>query len=165
MNAVVTRRTAMLGVASLSLLGSQASKTNARLAPPAVRDQIQAMEARNGGRLGVLVVDTATGAFIENRADERFPLTSTFKFLAAAAVLGLVDAGEQQLDRIIQYTEADVEPTYSPVTKNHIGTGMSIVDICAAAVVLSDNTAAIFFFAFLAGRKGSRGFADRSTTR
>ena len=61
-------------------------------------------------------------------------MTSTFKFLAAAAVLVLVDAGEQQLDRIIQYTEADVEPTYSPVTKNHIGTGMSIVDICAAAI-------------------------------
>jgi hypothetical protein len=48
MNAVVTRRTAMLGAASLSLLGSQASKTIARLAPPAARDHIQAMEARNG---------------------------------------------------------------------------------------------------------------------
>ena len=158
----------MLGVASLSLLGSQASKTNARLAPPAVRDQIQAMEARNGGRLGVLVVDTATGAFIENRADERFPLTSTFKFLAAAAVLRLVDAGEQQLDRIIQYTEADVEPTYSPVTKNHIGTGMSIVDICAAAVVLSDNAAGNLLLRLLGGPDGLTRFCrslDDKVTR
>ena len=168
MNAVVTRRTAMLGVASLSLLGSQASKTIARLAPPAARDHIQAMEARNGGRLGVLVVDTATGAFIENRADERFPLTSTFKFLAAAAVLGLVDAGEQQFDRIIQYTEADVEPTYSPVTKNHIGTGMSIVDICASAVVLSDNTAGNLLLRLLGGPEGLTRFCrslDDKVTR
>ena len=84
MNAVVTRRTAMLGVASLSLLGSQASKTIARLAPPAARDHIQAMEARNGGRLGVLVVDTATGAFIENRADERFPLRASNSLIVSS---------------------------------------------------------------------------------
>jgi beta-lactamase class A len=106
------------------------------------------------GRLGVLIVDTATGATIENRADERFPLTSTFKFLAAAAVLKLVDAGERQLDRTIRYTEADIEPTYSPVTKNHVGVGMSIVDLCAAAVVLSDNTAGNLLLRILGGPEG-----------
>jgi hypothetical protein len=49
---------------------------------------------------------------------------------------------------------ADVEPTYSPVTKNHIGTGMSIVDICAAAVVLSDNTAGNLLLRLLGGPEG-----------
>jgi beta-lactamase class A len=158
MNAAVTRRAAVLGAASLPIPGSHASRAIAQLAPPAARDQIRAIEARNGGRLGVLIVDTATRAAIENRPDERFPLTSTFKFLAAAAVLKLVDAGEQQLDRIIPYTEADVEPTYSPMTKNHVGVGMSIVDICAAAVVLSDNTAGNLLLRILGGPEGLTSF-------
>ncbi len=84
MNAV-TRRAAVLGAASLPILGSHASRAIAQLAPPAARDQIRAIEARNGGRLGVLIVDTATRAAIENRPDERFPLTSTFKFLARSS--------------------------------------------------------------------------------
>jgi len=36
-------------------------------------------------------------------------------------VLRRVDTGEEKLDRIIPYTEADIEPTYSPVTKDHAG--------------------------------------------
>jgi len=168
MNAAVTRRVAMLGVASLSILNSHASSAIVRTAPATARDQIRAIEARNGGRLGVLIVDTATGAAIESRADERFPLTSTFKFLAAAAVLRLVDAGDQQLDRIIPYTEADVEPSYSPVTKNHVGVGMSIGDICAAAVVLSDNTAGNLLLRILGGPEGLTTFCrslDDQVTR
>jgi beta-lactamase class A len=167
MNVAVTRRAAMLGAASLTTLGPPASTAIARLAPPAAADQIRAIEAKNGGRLGVLIVD-ATGAAIENRADERFPLTSTFKFLAATAVLKLVDAGEQQLDRIIPYTEADVEPIYSPVTKNHIGVGMSIVDLCAAAVVLSDNNAGNLLLRILGGPEGLTRFCrslDDQVTR
>jgi len=99
----------------------------------------------------VLVVDTATGTAAEHRADERFPLTSTFKFLAAAAVLKRVDAGEQQLGRIIRYTEADIEPNYSPVTRKNLAVGMSVADLCAAAVVLSDNTAGNLLLGVLGG--------------
>ncbi|MFX5611477.1 serine hydrolase, partial [Acinetobacter baumannii] len=45
------------------------------------------LEADIGGRLGVSLVDTAGGRHWGYRADERFPMCSTFKFLAAAAVL------------------------------------------------------------------------------
>ena len=45
------------------------------------------LEETNGGRLGVAVLDTATGERSGYRADERFPMCSTFKFLLASAVL------------------------------------------------------------------------------
>jgi beta-lactamase class A len=33
------------------------------------------LERTNGGRLGITVLDTATGECSEHRADERFPMT------------------------------------------------------------------------------------------
>ena len=45
------------------------------------------IEAASGGRLGVAVLDTADGRLDGHRLDERFPLCSTFKWLAAACVL------------------------------------------------------------------------------
>jgi beta-lactamase class A len=144
----------VLGLGSIFVSGSHISKAIAQLAQPALRAELDALEARHGGRLGVFVVDTSTGETLERRADERFPLTSTFKFLAAAAVLKLVDAGEQRLDRIITYTEADIEPGYSPVTKRNIATGMTVADLCAAAVVVSDNTAGNLLLQLLGGPSG-----------
>lgn len=168
MDTAISRRAAVLGLASLSILGSHAPNAIAQLAKPVFQNQIDALQTRNGGRLGVLVVDTATGAAVEHRADERFPLTSTFKFLAAAAVLKLVDAGEQQLDRIIRYAEADIEPTYSPVTGKNLAAGMSIADLCAAAIVLSDNTAGNLLLGVLGGPEGVTSFCrslDDQVTR
>ncbi len=60
--------------------------------------ELTKIERESGGRLGVAVLDTATGARWGNRADERFPMCSTFKLLAAAAILARVDAGRERLD-------------------------------------------------------------------
>src|SRR6204780_4468050 len=59
------------------------------------------LEETNGGRLGVVVLDTATGERSGYRADERFPMCSTFKFLLASAALQRVDAHKETLDRTI----------------------------------------------------------------
>ena len=99
------------------------------------------LERRNGGRLGVAALDTASGRRVGYRADELFPLCSTFKFLAAAFVLARVDRGEEKFDRRVVFSEKDLV-TYSPVTKEHVAPGsMSMAEICDAAVTLSDNTA------------------------
>src|SRR4051812_32446824 len=50
-------------------------------------DIFAALEQKAGGRLGVAVLDSRTGKRFGHRIDERFALCSTFKFLAAAAVL------------------------------------------------------------------------------
>ena len=76
-----------------------------------------------------------------HRGDERFPLCSTFKFLAAAFVLARVDRKEESLTRRIVYARDYLVP-YSPVTEKHVGgDGLTVGEICEAAVTLSDNTA------------------------
>jgi beta-lactamase class A len=101
-----------------------------------------AIEAAAGGRLGVAVLDTATGRTDGHRLDERFPMCSTFKWLAAALVLRRVDEGEERLERRIRFgPEALV--SYSPAAEKHVGgDGMSMAQLCEAAVTLSDNAAA-----------------------
>jgi beta-lactamase class A len=117
------------------------------------------LEARNGGRLGVAALDTASGRRVSHRADERFPMCSTFKFLLAALVLARVDEGKERLDRRIAYSEKDLE-SYSPVTKQHVGRpGMSLAELCEATVTLSDNTAANLLLATLGGPANLTAFA------
>ena len=109
------------------------------------------LERRVGGRLGVAALDTASGRRAGWRSDERFPMSSTFKFLAAALVLSRVDRGDDTLDRRIVFSARDLV-TYSPVTQDHVGPdGMSVAEICDAAVTLSDNTAGNLLLASFGG--------------
>jgi beta-lactamase class A len=110
----------------------------------------RAIEARTGGRLGVSMTrqgDTHVGW----RENERFLMCSTFKALAVAAVLARVDHGAEKLDRWITYGAADMQP-YAPVAKANLAKGgMTLSDLCAAAVELSDNTAANLILSNLGG--------------
>jgi beta-lactamase class A len=125
----------------------------------AAGERIAAIEARAGGRLGVAVLDTQSGRRLAHRADERFPLCSTFKVLAAAAVLERVDAGTERLDRRIAYGLGDLLE-YAPVTKTHVGDGaMSLADLCAAAIQWSDNTAANLVLLAIGGPAGVTRYA------
>src|SRR5437870_1814463 len=86
----------------------------------ALIDEIERLENESGGRLGVCVLETATGARHVHRGDERFPMCSTFKVLAAAATLSRVDAGKEQLTRRITF-EASTLVVNSPVTEKRVG--------------------------------------------
>jgi beta-lactamase class A len=110
------------------------------VADPIAR-QLRQIEIRSGGRLGVAILDTLTGQSHAYRGDERFPMCSTFKLLAAGLTLKRVDQGQEQLARRIRYEAAELVP-YSPVTEKHVGGGMSIAELCEATLTLSDNTAA-----------------------
>jgi beta-lactamase class A len=153
------RRTflAALAVTGLSL--------RARAAPPAeerlnlANKRLAEIEAREGGRLGVLGRDTATGATIEHRADERFPMCSTFKLLTAAAALKRVDEGAERLNRRIAYAPSDLLD-YAPIAKAHVTEGgMTLADLCAAAIDWSDNTAANLVLQTIGGPAGFTAFA------
>ena len=74
-----------------------------------------------------------------------------FKVLAGGAVLARVDAGKEQLDRRVRY-DAKQLVTYSPVTEN-VATGMTLAELCEAAITLSDNTAGNLLLSASAGRK------------
>jgi beta-lactamase class A len=98
------------------------------------------LEAAAAGRLGVAVLDTATGQLAGHRLDERFPMCSTFKWLAAACVLQRVDAGHEQLERRVRFGREVLVP-HSPVTAQHTGEGMTLAALCEATITVSDNAA------------------------
>lgn len=137
---MITRRT-LLGVSLLALPAVHALTALAGQSP-SVAQQLAALERRHGGRLGVAILDTANDRLTTHRADERFALCSTFKALAAAFVLARVDAGREDLARMVAFGPEQLVP-YSPATEKHAGKdGLSVGSLCEAAVTLSDNTAA-----------------------
>jgi beta-lactamase class A len=107
-----------------------------------VEARLADLEARSRGRLGVAVLDVATGRLIGNRTGERFAMCSTFKALAVAFVLARVDRAEERLERRITFSEQDLVPPFTS-TKPHVGGGgMTVAELCEAAVTISDSTAA-----------------------
>jgi beta-lactamase class A len=102
---------------------------------------IAELEKHHGGCLGVVILDMGSGRRLQHRADERFLMCSTFKLLLVADVLGRAVAGREKLGRRIRFGQ-DALLDYAPVTRAHAGKdGMTIEQLCAAAITLSDNTA------------------------
>ena len=142
-----TRRTAMLGAILASAM------------PAFAEDGLAAIERRTGGRLGVAVLDTGSGKRLLRRADERFPMCSTFKVVLATLVLSRIDAGREKPDRFIRYGKKDLLE-YAPVTKQHVADGgMTVRDLCRAIIVKSDNTAADLLLKTVGGPAGWTAFA------
>lgn len=117
------------------------------------------IEKQSTGRMGIAVLDTADGKLEGQRLDERFPMCSTFKWLAAAHVLQRVDQGREQLDRRIRF-ERKALIEYSPITEPQAGkNGMTLAELCHATITVSDNTAANLILETLGGPQGMTAFA------
>jgi beta-lactamase class A len=136
--------------AVVSGIGARFSRAAAESSFSALDAAIAKIEAESGGRLGVAALDTGSGALAGHRIDERFPMCSTFKTLAVAAILARVDAGKEQLARRIAVEQKDIL-SYAPITKQHVGQDLTVAELCEAAVTLSDNTAANLLLASLGG--------------
>ena len=118
-------------------------------------------EKRLDARIGFAAYDYQSGRRWEYNANDRFPITSTFKALACAAVLERVDAGDEDLKRIVAVQESDLVP-YAPVTEKRLGgQGMTLYELCDAAMSMSDNTAANLILRSLGGPRGVTGFTRR----
>nr|WP_065308178.1 class A beta-lactamase [Janthinobacterium psychrotolerans] len=120
--------------------------------------QLAALEQAAGGRLGVSALHTGSGARISHRADERFPMCSTFKSMLAAAVLARSTSEPQLMNQLVRY-EAKELVTYSPVTEKHVATGMRVAELCAATLQTSDNSAANFLMKILGGPQAVTAYA------
>ncbi|WP_435873579.1 class A beta-lactamase [Nocardia salmonicida] len=115
------------------------------------------METKYGARLGLSVVDTASGATVDYREGERFPMASTFKGLACGALLQAHPLSTGYFDQVIRYTAADIVVN-SPETEKHVDTGMTVTALCDAAITQSDNTAGNMLLRLLGGPEGFTAF-------
>ncbi|MET9774634.1 class A beta-lactamase [Streptomyces sp. NPDC006367] len=132
--------------------------------------RLRELERRHSARLGVYARDTATGRTVRYRAEERFPVCSLFKTLAAAAVLRDLDRDGEFLAERIRYTEKDVTDSgYAPVTgrPENLADGMTVAELCAATITHSDNAAGNLLLRELGGptaiTRFCRSVGDRTT--
>ena len=133
-----------MGFGALGLMGC--SRQTASQAPKAATPSVEpidlsALEARDGGRLGFSMLDTASGRWLDWRGDERFVYCSTFKMYLAAATFVRVQAGEERLDRAIPITAADMI-SHAPVTEPAVGGTLTVEQLMKGTVEVSDNPAA-----------------------
>jgi len=126
-----------------------------------LHEVIEELEERLDARIGVAVVDSESGQTWHHRGEERFPLTSTFKPLACAALLSRVDAGSESLSRAVEVRQEELV-TYSPFTQDFVGSSITLADACEAAITLSDNTAGNLLLAAIGGPAGLTAFLRKS---
>lgn len=98
------------------------------------------IEAGLVARVGLSIHDTGSGESWQYRADERFPMASTFKVLACGTLLSRADTGEIDPGQQVEIMRRDIL-SYAPVTERRVGARMSLHSLCEATMRTSDNTA------------------------
>ncbi|OUL97847.1 class A beta-lactamase [Paraburkholderia hospita] len=152
------RRSLLIALAAGPVIGVRAQPASSVSVNLAARGRFEKLEASSGGRLGVAALNTADGSYVSYRESERFPMCSTFKLLVVALVLKRSMAERGLLDERVRYGDADLVAN-SPVTKRRVGEGMTIGELCAAALQHSDNTAANLLLTAVGGPEVLNQFA------
>ncbi|WP_285730589.1 class A beta-lactamase [Nocardiopsis sp. ATB16-24] len=157
-----TRRTGLAALAALVIVPATGCATSGEATPGSTRSaepvasaapqgEFERLEEEFDARLGVYAVDTGTGEQIAHRPDERFAYASTHKAFTAA--LTLRQNTPEEMEEVITYTADDLVE-WSPITEEHVGTGLTLLEVADAAVRYSDNTAANLLFDELGGPDG-----------
>lgn len=116
------------------------------------------LESQLSARIGVTVFEVDTDKRWEYHADDLFPMSSTFKTLACAALLHRVDANQETLERIVEIEAASLV-SYSPITETRVAdAGMSLAELCEASITVSDNTAGNLILEAIGGPQGLTDF-------
>lgn len=148
-----TRRTVLLAALAVPALGLAGA---VHAADAAFAD----LERRAGGRLGVAAWRRGGSQVIAWRGDERFPFCSTAKVMVVGTVLTQAARTPGFLEQRVRYRKTDLV-AWSPVTERHVDDGMTVADLCAAALQVSDNTACNLLLDRIGGPAAVTAFARR----
>ena len=150
-----------------SAASSSAAQPTSSTSPTAAATTTAAfaqLETKYHAQLGLYAIDTGTGRSVGYQADQRFAFCSVIKAFAASVLLQRDT--DQQLGQTVKYSKSDLVD-YSPVTSQHVSTGMSLTAIMAAALDISDNTALNLMLNQLGGpaalQSALRGLGDSTT--
>lgn len=159
---MIARRGFIVGSLALGAAGAQGVSGAIRTAPDGdlpgnavvgdeiARKKIVALE-KGQARLGVCLLDTATGEMIGNRMHEHFAMCSSFKLALAACCLREAEAGRVDLDQELAFSQADLV-SYSPVLERNLDQGqMSVRELARVTTTTSDNAAANLLIRHLGG--------------
>lgn len=178
----LTRRAVLLGTTGIATLLTGCGSTPTLGASPAptrsivpkarivaAEKRLVALQDEFDGRLGIFAVDTGNRTTIGHCADDRFLMCSTHKVLTAAAVLHANQQRPGLLATRIHYSTAQAKASgYAPITSNHVQTGMTVDELCDAALTHSDNLADLLLMRAVGGPAAVTGYArtleDRVTS-
>jgi beta-lactamase class A len=119
---------------------------------------------RIGGRLGVDVLDSQSGRRFGIDENSRYAMASTFKLPLTAALLWQVDRGAFGADRAMPIERKDLLPN-SPAVEAKLAAGastMTVRELCAATITLSDNAAANILLSGIGGPPALTSFMRQS---
>ncbi|OEJ62408.1 class A beta-lactamase [Streptomyces agglomeratus] len=142
-----SRRSVLTFGAGTALAAATSNGTAHALTPAGDRisRRLRDLEREHSARLGVYARNMVTGKTVAHGADERFPMCSTFKTIAVAAVLRDLDHDGTFLAKRIHYTAEYAKASgYDKITgqKQNVTNGMTVEELCGAAISYSDNAAA-----------------------
>lgn len=162
---MIDRRTFLIGTAALAAACSEAPVigNDAQAGRVASQPDFAPILAALGAnaRLGVFAVDTRNGRTIGHDENSRFAMCSTFKAPLAGMVLAEIDARRKRLANTLPVSRADLVG-HSPAVEAALGRGrMSLEELCAATVQVSDNAAANLLLNQLGGPAGFTAFVRR----
>ena len=133
---MITRR----HLVALSLAAAFAAPAEAARADRELKD----IHKRIGGRLGVHALDSQSGKRFGIDDTSRYAMASTFKLPLAAALLWQGDHGAFSIEGTLPVTRADLLPN-STAVEAKVSAGaetMTLRELCAAVITVSDNAAA-----------------------
>lgn len=149
---------ALIGIFLITGCGKEEKQLSAAKSASASDTTFAQLERDYSAKLGVYAFDTETNKEVLYRADERFLYCSTSKALLAGIVLQKNSL--EQLKQVVKYSQDDIL-SYAPVTKEHVEQGMTLEEICIAALRFSDNTAANLLFKHIGGPAGFKSALNR----
>ena len=142
---------ALIGIFLFTGCGKEEKQLSAAKSASASDTTFAQLERDYSAKLGVYALDTETNKEVLYRSDDRFLYCSTSKALLAGIVLQ--QNSLDQLKQVVRYSSDDIL-SYAPVTKEHVEQGMTLEEICIAALRFSDNTAANLLFNHIGGPTG-----------
>lgn len=134
------------------------TKVFAATETPEVQKELARLESSSGGKLGIAAINTGNNQLIQYRANEYFPMGCTSKVIGVAAILEKSMKNNQFLQERIRYKKNELT-NWNPITEKHLPDGMTVAELCAAAISYSDNTAMNLLTKKLGGPAGLNSFA------
>ncbi|WP_211206323.1 class A beta-lactamase [Acaricomes phytoseiuli] len=140
------------------LLSSCGGAESGGAVPQELTSLLNRYESDSDLRIGLCAIVNGE-ARLSHRAEEVFPMCSTFKPIAVGAMLAQHAEDTDYLRQAIRIAQNAVVD-YSPITEKHAGATMTLAEICEAALRYSDNTAGNLILEQIGGPAGVTAFAN-----
>lgn len=156
----------MLAITAVSACGADTGTTGTSATPTTVSAPelaelsatLLALEEQHDVQYGIAAYEPARGKTYHWHAEDRFGMGATFAVYAVAAVLRLAERGDLDLNERVPIVPGEIVPN-SPTTSYHAGETLTWYELCRAALVRSDDTAANLLLRRLGGPRAVTEFA------